>query len=51
MQESKHTSCLEMKRTLLLVAEFYPFRIDPFSKGTDAQESKQEVAKVVSPPL
>ena len=30
------------------MSKFFPFRVDPFQKGFDNEESKQEVKKVIS---
>ena len=45
---SKKGSTLEGKNLLLVGANSFLLECTPFSEGTGVQESKQEVAKVVS---
>ena len=37
-----------MERNAAKGSSYFPFRVNPFSKGLHVQESKQEVIKVVS---
>ena len=44
---SKQRSTLKDKNFLPMRAKYFLFKLDPFHKGTNVQESKQEVIQVV----